>query len=106
MPHSKFELSTVEMSYPFKWNPASPELEAQRRELFGEGSSQHNGTVSEPMGICSGQHMPKCAEMVYNFKLRPDDVWIVTYPKCGTTWTQVRKSVIHLDFRLWLVDYY
>jgi hypothetical protein len=81
------------MSYPFKWNPCPPELEAKRRELFAEGSSQHNGLISEPMGVCLGQNMTRIAESIYNFKLRPDDVWVLTYPKCGTTWTQVIKSL-------------
>merc|ERR1712243_91027 len=27
-------------------------------------------------------------DKIRNFELREDDIWIVTYPKCGTTWTQ------------------
>ena len=30
----------------------------------------------------------KIEERLYNFQLRNDDIWIVTHPKCGTTWTQ------------------
>ncbi|GIY14918.1 sulfotransferase 1C4, partial [Caerostris darwini] len=44
---------------------------------------------------------------VVNYKPRPDDVFVVTYPKCGTTWTQHTLTLIfrhgepiesHMDF--------
>lgn len=38
--------------------------------------------------------MPECYlkfhERMKGFKLRPDDIWIASFPKSGTTWTQVQ----------------
>lgn len=31
---------------------------------------------------------PQCAEKQYNFEARPDDIWICTFTRSGTTWTQ------------------
>ncbi len=44
---------------------------------------------SIPGNVWIAKDYEKIADKIYNFKVRPDDIWIVTYPKCGTTWTQV-----------------
>lgn len=37
------------------------------------------------------------AEQISNFAVRPDDIWVVTFPKCGTTWTQEMVRLLHTD---------
>lgn len=34
----------------------------------------------------------------YNFKVRPDDVWVVTFPRSGTTFTQEMAWLLLNDF--------
>ena len=44
--------------------------------------------------------MPECYlkfhERMKGFKLRPDDIWIASFPKSGTTWTQVEIDYYHI----------
>ena len=41
--------------------------------------------------------MEKVAKKIETIEIRSDDIWIVTYPKCGTTLTQV--TTIELQTR-------
>lgn len=37
------------------------------------------------------------AEDIANFEVLPDDIWVVTFPKCGTTWTQEMVRLLNTD---------
>ena len=85
----------MKMSYPFTWSPVSEEWESKRREVFEFGSNQLKNQICSPFGVCAPEPMIEASKKIYDFKVRPDDIWILTFPKCGTTWTQVRPQVIY-----------
>ena len=74
------------------WKNCPAEIEEEKRKVFGPESNQLNGIISVPYGIHAAQNMEKVVKKIIDFELRPDDIWIVTYPKCGTTLTQVLVS--------------
>ena len=57
-------------------------------ELWGETSSQRDSIISTPHDVVMPKTYEAISERIQNFKVREDDIWIITYPKCGTTWTQ------------------
>ncbi len=74
---------------PFKWVPPSEEETEAKMKIFKKKNSMEVDTVvSVPEGVRMPRRYADIAETMYNFPMRKDDVFLVTFPKCGTTWSQ------------------
>ena len=77
-------------AYPFQWVDLSEEEKNARRKIYPgtKISAEVEAVKSVPGNVYMPSGFRDIAEDLYNMDLRPDDIWVVTYPKCGTTWSQ------------------
>ena len=59
------------------------------RQHFGPLSKCRNLVWTKPELVTLGSCFWHNQERVNGIKVRNDDVWVDTHPKCGTTWTLV-----------------
>jgi len=71
---------------PLKWGEITEDEKRRIKAAFPV--SNINDLVRYENGVVITRAYTKIADRMYNFTLREDDIWIVTYPKTGTTWTQ------------------
>jgi len=75
------------------------ELSSEESTLVKEALpvSKINDLVRYDGGVVVTRGFTKIADRLRNFTVRDDDIWILTFPKCGTTWAQETVSMLIND---------
>jgi len=89
-------VSMSRLTFPYRPQPVSEEL--RRRMAAAYPVYREEGLVPfGPSGFVAPVDALPFLEDYYNTPVAPEDVWIVTLPKCGTTWTQEMVWLIQND---------
>ena len=73
-------------AFPLQWQELTISERSQLAAAYPV--SCLNDLVRYDNGLLMAREFIPISEQLYNFEVRDDDIWIVTFPKAGTTWTQ------------------
>lgn len=77
------------MSLPFEIvDVPQEEREARRKMYTGPASIMVDVVTTKPYGCIINEKFRDFARPIMDFEVKPDDVWMITYPKAGSTWMQ------------------
>ena len=72
----------------FTFEPICDKYTEEIKSKVSGPSIFYGDLVVHPSKCVLNEKYKEYAERIRDFKVYPDDVWVVTFPKCGTTWTQ------------------
>ena len=88
------------MGLPLSWTELSPEARARVEDNFDEKSALRDLVRYENGVVMPRVFAEQLADRIYDMKLREDDIWILSYPKCGTTWAIETVWLVMNDVRI------
>lgn len=85
------KFTNVRMAYPYTWTPISQDELEERKQYWKQPNVNLVDMVrcdQMPILMPREFHEQNVGKRIWEIKPKPDDIWIVTFPKCGTTMTQ------------------
>ncbi|CAG9783944.1 unnamed protein product [Diatraea saccharalis] len=83
--------------YPLDIKVLNPDETAEVFKYFSE-SLQDGFVRIGPKGYFFTTGINEVAPSIYNMELKPDDTWVISFPKSGTTWMQELVWLVANDF--------
>ena len=81
--------------FPYEISRVCPDTLAEIDKNFEEDGMKCEYEVKE-IGLNLAERYVEMGPRIFNMEVRPDDIWLVTFPKCGAMWTQVTFFFTHI----------
>ena len=82
------------------FEPIKDQYTEEIKSKSGGEDTTYGEIIIHPSKCVQPENYKRFAKKIRDFKVYPDDTWVITFPKCGTTWTQemVWLLVNNLDY--------